>query len=42
MKSDVAFHSIAFNCTQPRDYFINEACFGDDNSSIDQAGAARN
>ena len=30
MKSDVAFRSTAFNCTQPREYFINDGCFGDD------------
>jgi hypothetical protein len=30
VKTDVAFRSTAFNCTQRRDYFINEACFGDD------------
>ena len=30
MKTQVHFRSRAFNCTQPRDYFINECCFGDD------------
>ena len=30
MKTEVSFHSTAFNCIQPRDYFINECCFGDD------------
>jgi hypothetical protein len=30
VKTEVAFHSTAFNCTQPRDYFINDCCFGDD------------
>jgi len=30
MNTEVAFHSNAFNCTQPRDYFINDCCFGDD------------
>jgi hypothetical protein len=30
MKTGVFFHSTAFNCTEPRDYFINECCFGDD------------
>ena len=30
MKTDVAFFSTAFNCTEPRDYFINDGCFGDD------------
>lgn len=30
MKTEVSFHSTAFNCTEPRDYFINDCCFGDD------------
>ena len=30
MKTDVAFHTTAFNCTEPRDHFINAGCFGDD------------
>lgn len=30
VKTEVQFHSTAFNCTEPRDYFINDCCFGDD------------
>jgi hypothetical protein len=30
VKTEVQFKSTAFNCTEPRDYFINECCFGDD------------
>jgi hypothetical protein len=30
MKSEVHFRSTAFNCTEPKDYFINQCCFGDD------------
>lgn len=30
MKTEVCFHSTAFNCTEPKDYFINDCCFGDD------------
>jgi hypothetical protein len=30
MKTEVEFRSTAFNCTEPKDYFINECCFGDD------------
>lgn len=30
MKTEVHFHSTVFNCTEPKDYFINECCFGDD------------
>ena len=30
MKTEVHFHSTAFNTTEPKDYFINECCFGDD------------
>ena len=30
MKTDVAFHTTGFNCTEPRDHFINAGCFGDD------------
>ncbi len=30
MKTEFHFHSTAFNCTEPKDYFINECCFGDD------------
>ncbi len=30
MKTEVHFHSTAFNCTEPKDYFINDCCFGDD------------
>lgn len=29
-KTEVYFLSSAFNCTQPKDYFINDCCFGDD------------
>jgi len=30
MKTEVHFKSAAFNSTEPRDYFINPSCFGDD------------
>src|SRR5688572_11033788 len=30
MQTHVTFRSTAFNCTEPKDYFINECCFGDD------------
>ena len=30
MKTEVHFRSTAFNCTEPKDYFINDCCFGDD------------
>lgn len=30
MKTEVHFRGAAFNCTEPRDYFINPCCFGDD------------
>ena len=30
MKTEVHFLSTAFNCTEPKDYFINDGCFGDD------------
>jgi hypothetical protein len=30
MKTEVHFRSTGFNCTEPRNYFINESCFGDD------------
>ena len=30
MKSAVQFRSTAFNCTEAKDYFINDCCFGDD------------
>ena len=30
MKTHFQFCSTAFNCTESRDYFINEGCFGDD------------
>src|SRR5437764_5341273 len=30
MNTEVRFRSTAFNCTEPRDYFINPCCFGDD------------
>jgi hypothetical protein len=30
MKTEVQFHSTAFNCTEPKDYFVNDCCFGDD------------
>jgi hypothetical protein len=30
MQTEVRFRSTAFNCTEPRDYFINDCCFGDD------------
>jgi hypothetical protein len=30
VRTVVAFRSDAFNCTEPREYFINECCFGDD------------
>lgn len=30
MKTEVHFHSMAFNCTESKDYFINPCCWGDD------------
>jgi hypothetical protein len=27
---EINFQSTAFNCTDPKDYFINPCCFGDD------------
>ena len=30
MKTEFSFKSTAFNCTEPKDYFINPGCFGDD------------
>lgn len=30
MRTLVTFESAAFNTTEPRDYFINPCCFGDD------------
>ena len=30
MKTEFHFHSTAFNCTEPKEYFINDCCFGDD------------
>jgi hypothetical protein len=27
---EINFQSTAFNCTEPKDYFINPCCFGDD------------
>jgi hypothetical protein len=30
MKMEVSFATTAFNCTEPREYFINDCCFGDD------------
>jgi hypothetical protein len=30
MKTEFRFNSTAFNCTEPKDYFINGCCFGDD------------
>jgi hypothetical protein len=30
MKTEFLFESTRFNCTEPKDYFINEGCFGDD------------
>ena len=30
MKTEVHFRSTAFNCTEPKDYFINDCSFGDD------------
>jgi len=30
METEFSFKSTAFNCTQPREYFINPGCFGDD------------
>jgi len=32
MRTLATFESAAFNTTQPRDYFINPGCFGDDTS----------
>src|SRR5256885_83320 len=30
LRTEVHFKSDSFNSTQPKDYFINEGCFGDD------------
>jgi hypothetical protein len=30
VKTEVHFQSTAFNCTETKDYFINDCCFGDD------------
>jgi hypothetical protein len=30
IKTAVTFESTAFNMAEPRDYFINPCCFGDD------------
>jgi len=30
MRTHVRFRSNTFNITEPREYFINECCFGDD------------
>src|SRR5215468_11314442 len=30
LKTEVHFRSTAFNCSEPKDYFINDCCFGDD------------
>jgi len=30
MKTQFRFRCTAFNCTEPKDYFINDGCFGDD------------
>lgn len=30
MKTEVHFHSTAFNCTVPQAHFINKSCFGED------------
>jgi hypothetical protein len=30
IKTVVAFESTAFNMAEPKDYFINPCCFGDD------------
>jgi len=30
IRTVVTFESTAFNMTQPKDYFINACCFGDD------------
>ncbi len=30
METEFNFRSTKFNCTEPRDYFINEGCYGDD------------
>ena len=30
MKTEVRFKSTAFNCTEPKPYFLNPDCFGDD------------
>lgn len=29
-RTEVHFRSEAFNCAEPKDYFINDCCFGDD------------
>jgi len=30
MRTEVHFRSTTFNCTESKDYFINDCCFGDD------------
>jgi hypothetical protein len=30
VKTEVQFHTTSFNCSDPKDYFINACCFGDD------------
>jgi|RhiMethySRZTD1v2_1073278.scaffolds.fasta_scaffold02360_10 hypothetical protein len=30
LKTEVHFRSAAFNCSESKDYFINDSCFGDD------------
>jgi hypothetical protein len=30
IRTVVTFNSSAFNTTQPKSYFINDCCFGDD------------
>jgi hypothetical protein len=30
MKTEVEFRTGAFNCTEPKAYFLNDCCFGDD------------
>lgn len=30
MKTELQFRSTAFNCAEPKSYFINDSCFGDD------------
>ncbi len=30
LRTEVHFRSVAFNTSEPKDYFINDCCFGDD------------